>query len=437
MRRTRIRGILIGALILVIGVAIALVVRNYVAADDGEEPVCSVSISATKLETYPFGYLIKLDSTEGVKTIQGSITYDTEKFVYTRAASMGEVNEHDGTVTFILSAGDDGADDGNYGVFFMDKKTGATGSGLVTLSIDQVNYQSEDGEVPLSGDNVGGNRSISIEIPDPEPGPGPENPDPTVTPSEWTLNSTINAARLMCLHRGYDIESCSSSDEGLVSAVVDGDYIRVSTTAERDGDAIVTVNFSEGKTATATIHVKADQEPDVPVDPDDPVNPDDFPDIPVVEGSPVVTPSGNQSMIIGGILQMSVDQAGVTWTSSDTSVAIVDSSTGLISAVGKGAAIISVKNNTGKSTNFYVIVNEKDSENGSNSNNNSNSNNSSTNTTTNNIKNGTTSEGKENPTADDPVPQTGESTVEYVVIIGIITLVVASVIFKVKSRRNG
>lgn len=433
MRRTRIRGILIGALILVIGVAIALVVRNYVAADDGEEPVCSVSISATKLERFPFGYLIELNSTEGVKTIQGSITYDTEKFSFTNPVSGGEINEHDGTVTFIITAGDDG----NNGVFFMNEKTGATGSGLVTLSIDQVNYQSEDGEVPLSGDNVGGNRSISIEIPDPEPGPDPENPDPTVTPSEWTLSSTINAVRLLCLHRGYDIESCSSSDESLVSAVIDGDAIRVSTTAERDGDAIITVNFSEGKTATATIHVKADQEPDVPVDPDDPVNPDDFPDIPVVEGSPVVTPSGNQSMIIGSILQMSVDQAGVTWTSSDTSVAIVDSSTGLISAVGKGAAIISVKNNTGKSTNFYVIVNEKDSEDGSNSNNNSNSNNSSTNTTTNNIKNGTTSEGKENPTADDPVPQTGESTVEYVVIIGIITLVVASVIFKVKSRRNG
>lgn len=428
MRRTRTKGILTGALILIIGVVIALVVKNYVAAQDDEEPVYSVNLAVVQPR---YDYIVAvLNSTEGVKRIQGTITYDSEKIEFDQAGNPGDSPEcgindpSEGLVSFIV----DRSEDGRNVIFYMKKKEGVFGTTDVSLSIDSVIiYESEGRERQLSGDQVGGSRSATVDL-----GSEPVYEDPRISPAEWTLNSAMKTASLRCIQRGYEVISWSSSDESLVTVEANGEQAYVTTNAERAGDAVITVTLTDGKSATALIHVTVDEEPDIPDIPDDPdvpVDPDDFPDIPVIAGAPVVTPSGNQSLVIGDILQMSVDQTDVTWTSSDPSVVVVDSSTGLMSAVGKGAAYVTVKNNTGKSTSFYVIVNEK-SDSGNSSSEESSS------KTSNGIKNTTTNSGKETPTADDPVPQTGESTAEYIVIVAIVTLIVATIIFKIKSRKS-
>lgn len=426
MRRTRIKAILIGALLLVIGVVVALVIRNNVAAEGEEEPACTLNIYASYDEENDVVIVGLSDQgSEAIQTLIGSISYDASRFSGNSVSGGCNINE-EGTASLFF--------DGNFSggtMFTLIPNDGVYGTGTVSLSVTTANT--------YSGAQIASNGSASFSIPEPEPGPGPgpgpqpEYPDPRLSPAEWTLSEALPQAQLICIHRGYDIESWSSSNEGLVTIESNGDNAIITrASGDAEGDATITVTFVGGKTATALIHVTKDEEPVIPVDPDEPVDPDDFPDIPVVEGAPVITPSGNQSMTVGQTLQMSADQAGVVWTSSDTSIAIVDSSTGLISAVGKGAAIISVSNHTGKTTNFYVIVNEQ--ENGSNNNGNKSGNGSSTTNTT--IKNGTTNSGKETPTADDPVPQTGESTAEYIVLVGIVTLVVAAIIFKIKSKRN-
>lgn len=419
MRRTRIRAILIGTLVLLIGVAAALIIRNNVAAEGEDEPACTLNISAAySMDGNTVTVYLHDEGSEEITTLIGSISYDSSKYTSSNLAPGVNVNE-EGTASLFF--------DGNFpggAMFTLTPNEGVYGEGSVSLSITTANN--------YSGAQVRSNGSASFNIPDPGPGPGPEYPEPRLSPDDWSLDSTISYIQLICIHRGYEIQSWSSSNEGLVTVAPNGDTAIVSrASTDVEGDAVITVTFDGGKTASATIHVKKDEAP-VPVDPDDPIDPGEFPDIPVVEGAPVISPSGNQSMSIGGVLQMTADQVGVTWTSSDTSVAIVDSNTGFISAVGKGAAIISVRNNTGKTTSFYVIVNDGSSESGSNSSNSGNGS-STTNTT---IKNGTTNSGKETPTADDPVPQTGESTAEYLVLVGIVTLVVAAVIFKIKSKRN-
>ena len=139
---------------------------------------------------------------------------------------------------------------------------------------------------------------------------------------------------------------------------------------------------------------------------------------------------------------MQADQTNILWLSSDTSIATVDARSGLITAVSKGRTIVSVTNGNGRTQDFWVVVNnpqnEQQQNKQSNSDNNNSTNNKTTNTTTENTAtNGTvTPNGKANPTADDPVPATGENTAEMLILIAIVMLIVATVIFKKKSRKN-
>ena len=418
VRRTRIiKGLIIT---IILAVAAVLIYKNYVAAEDGLSVMMSNPGTVNQGESFSIEISFAGDIPEFDQS--ATISYDSEKL----SCSEGS----DGTATFFISGSG------------KTLSFNAIESGNASISISFPNGITGQSGNAYSDANVTGTKSVSVSVEESEQPDPPVEEYPVITPSVLSLTPSNNEGVLEC---SMDVE-WSSGNESLISVVPEGARkARVILLGESGGPVTVTATTLDGsKTAQALVGIGQDDNPYIPLpdEPDTPedINPDDYPDIPVQPGAPVVSPSGNQSLVVGNTLQLTVDQANVTWQSSDVGVAMVTGS-GLIQAISKGSAMITVKNTNGDSTSFFVIVNEESSNNSTNNgggNTNERNNQSTSNTTTKNttIENTTTKSGKENPTADDPVPETGENTMEMVVLIAIVTLIVAAVIFKKKSRKS-
>lgn len=137
--------------------------------------------------------------------------------------------------------------------------------------------------------------------------------------------------------------------------------------------------------------------------------------------NPILNPNGDRTLTVGQSEQVKADR-NVTWKSSDTNIVAIDAD-GKISAKKEGTATITATDANGKSTSFKVIVKAKA--------NNSNNNNVGA---TNNTNNESVTPQNTSSSANTTHPATGESTMEIFVILGVITLIVATIIFRRKSK---
>ena len=152
------------------------------------------------------------------------------------------------------------------------------------------------------------------------------------------------------------------------------------------------------------------------------------------------------SIKVGEIITVTADKK-VTWKSSDENIVGIDEN-GKIVGIKLGSAVIVATDENDKKSYITVIVYKSESsgtednsntgasnssnqgsnsESGNNSNKGSNSSNSSS-------KSPSTQNQQSSSSANDVVPATGESSVGTIIILAIVTLIVASVIFKHKIK---
>ncbi len=127
---------------------------------------------------------------------------------------------------------------------------------------------------------------------------------------------------------------------------------------------------------------------------------------------PKLTPSGNVTLTVGTVKQMKADSSKVYWDSSDLSVVTVDAN-GKLKALKAGKATITCTNSEGGSTSFTVTVTKELVQPDKNANGNQ--------TNSSSIVNG-------------DVPSTGEGSTEALIIFAIVTLIIAAIVFKKKSK---
>lgn len=165
------------------------------------------------------------------------------------------------------------------------------------------------------------------EVPTPEPA--------VLTMNKTSVELTVGSSFALTVS-GADKVAFSSSDEAVATVSANGTVQAVST-----GSAVITASAAD-TTATCRVAVTAAvDQPDNPVTPDTPVTPS--------------TPAGKDlslkafgsevtvqfSFNVGDTVPLEVDgtDATVTWSSSDTKIAIVDAS-GVVTAVSSGKATI-------------------------------------------------------------------------------------------------
>lgn len=222
------------------------------------------------------------------------------------------------------------------------------------------------------------------------------------------ISLRVNETAQFTITNGVPV-SWSSNNAGV--AVIDSESGVVVAVSE--GIATVTATSKEypDRRASATVYVTKEVE----------------------EGAPIITPSGLVRLKIGETAQMSSDTVGSIWSSNNTFVVQVDQN-GLLTAISVGDAKVTVTNpSTNKSTEFYVAVSDGTEPDSSGDENSSSSPSSTAGSTTGNA-NTVAGKGKTNSTAEEDVPATGESTVEMIVVLGIVTLVVAAIILRKKSK---
>ena len=140
----------------------------------------------------------------------------------------------------------------------------------------------------------------------------------------------------------------------------------------------------------------------------------------IVDGdNPIVNPTGDRTLTVGQSEQVKADR-NVTWQSSDTNIVTVDAD-GKITAKKVGTATITATDANGKSVSFKVTVKAKASNNNNVG-------------QTNNTNNESVTPGNTSSSVNTTHPATGESTLEIFVILGVITLIVATIIFRRKSK---
>ncbi len=454
MRRTRGRSTILAIIFMLLAV---LIIKNFVVAGD-DDYVYTVDLTATQTDGNTVVATISLSNPTA--SLQMNVTYPTDLLTLTGSEGLNQdyYNDQGGSIWIACF------NPSNQFHLYFSINDGAEGT--ATLSSSVSGATTIDGDAK-SGEQIGGIRSASVEI------SGGSGGDETSTPAVSTNNITLNINQSADISITNDVAVAWASSDANVAGLSNGNEFSVTVVGLTPGTATIYARSYADLNKYAEITVTVNQgetpepgpdDPPGPIDPDDPptpptpddpdepydpeipddpiINPGDLPDIDDVEGAPNITPSGPVSLVVGDTIQMQADQTNILWLSSDTSIATVDARSGLITAVSKGRTIVSVTNGNGRTQDFWVVVNnpqnEQQQNKQSNSDNNNSTNNKTTNTTTENTAtNGTvTPNGKANPTADDPVPATGENTAEMLILIAIVMLIVATVIFKKKSRKN-
>lgn len=146
-----------------------------------------------------------------------------------------------------------------------------------------------------------------------------------------------------------------------------------------------------------------------------------------------LTPNQPISLNVGDKYQVKANES-VTWSSGDETIAKIDSE-GNITAVGAGTTVIIAIGNNNSIAQLQVTVTGKSTGNSNSGTNNSNKNNSNSSSS----KNSSTGSVEQNnanssSTTNEVVPATGETSTGTLVVLGIVTLIIATIIFRKKAK---
>ena len=149
-----------------------------------------------------------------------------------------------------------------------------------------------------------------------------------------------------------------------------------------------------------------------------------------------LTPNQPISLNVGYKYQVKANES-VTWSSGDETIAKIDSE-GNITAVGAGTTVIIAIGNNNSIAQLQVTVTGKSTGNSNSGTNNSNKNNSNS-SSNNSSKNSSTGSVEQNnanssSTTNEVVPATGETSTGTLVVLGIVTLIIATIIFRKKAK---
>lgn len=370
--------------------------------------------------------------------VSGYLSYNKELFSYVEDQNMNKLfvgTNMDNQLNFMYYDFDAATVISKITLKF--KAIGTSGSGNFEIVSSEV-QDSEGKQYPTI---TGGSTTVTI-----KETPVATDPAPVLDTSTANIKvgetKNINVTNKDSITNGV---TWSSSDESKVT-VSNG-----TITGVAEGDATITAK-SEGGTATINVHVSAADNGDNP------------------STSGVVLSKTNVTLAVGGTETITANKQ-VTWFSTDTGIVTVDSN-GKLTGIAEGgpvtviatdansnAATVTVTvtatgnnqgggdNNNGNQNNGGENNNGNNSENNNGNNNgNSNSGNGSQNGTstgtqgsTNNSATGNSATGGATTTntsssANEVVPATGETSTGTIVILVIVTLIVASVIFKKNSR---
>lgn len=144
-----------------------------------------------------------------------------------------------------------------------------------------------------------------------------------------------------------------------------------------------------------------------------------------------LTPNQPISLNVGDKYQVKANE-NVTWSTGNEAIAKIDSE-GNITAVGVGTTVIIAIGNNNSIAQLQVTVTGKGTGNTNSGTNNSNKNNS------NSSKNTSTGKAEQNnanssSTTNEVVPATGETSTGTLVVLGIVTLIIATIIFRKKAK---
>lgn len=170
-------------------------------------------------------------------------------------------------------------------------------------------------------------------------------------------------------------------------------------TAVGVGKATITATATNGKTATMSITVEANTSENSTVT------------------DPVITPNTDQSLAIGKTLKLSADR-DVEWSSGNTAIATVDSN-GNVKGISEGTTQIVAKAD-GRFSSVTVTVSSDGKATGK-------SNKTST-------GNASTNGGNSSSVVNESVPSTGEASTGTLLLLGIITLIIATIVFRKKVK---
>lgn len=141
-----------------------------------------------------------------------------------------------------------------------------------------------------------------------------------------------------------------------------------------------------------------------------------------------LTPNQPISLNVGDKYQVKANE-NVTWSTGNEAIVKIDSE-GNITAVGVGTTVIIAIGNNNSIAQLQVTVTGKGIGN-TNSGTNSNKNNSNKNTSTGNVEQNNANSSS---TTNEVVPATGETSTGTLVVLGIITLIIATIIFRKKAK---
>lgn len=420
--------------IAIIAVAVVvLIMCNSINANAYEVKLSSNNSTVNSGDTFT----VTMKFSDITSMMNAKLTYDPNLFLYKGHKEIPglQVNESQkGTIAFLYYVDEGEGSLDSISFSFEAQTVSEEKSGAFTIGQD-IAIVTNDKNLNYTNIQQGSIFECSVTV---KPKKQVADKAPIITPS-GDISLTVGETKKLTADKDV---TWSSSDSSIVKVDENGNI-----TGVKEGNAIITATDKvTGLKTNVTVTVHENGNPDNP-------NPS--------TGAPVITPGGDVNLKVGDSQQMTADQ-DVTWKSSDESVATVDS-TGKITAVGKGTAIIIATNANGESTSFTVTVDDADSSNnngngnsnndqnnGSNNGSNDGSNNGSNNGSNGSSSNGSssngsssggsstggtsTSTGNSSSTADAAVPATGESSVETIAILVIVTLIVGTIIFRRKSK---
>ncbi|MBP3707723.1 MAG: Ig-like domain-containing protein [Clostridia bacterium] len=214
-------------------------------------------------------------------------------------------------------------------------------------------YISKSQGKSISGSIMHATAKVKIEKQEPDPVDPPEE--------EFKLDTTIiemkvgESKDLPGNNKKKDVQ-WTTSDETVVE--INGNSVK----GLKKGDATLTAKTADNESAVLT--VKVDEKTD-PNDPGEEPNPGEEPDDPgETPTQPVVVPlkiePSIRKMYVGEVDRYGVNKdVTITWSSSNKSVAIIDQSTGQVTAVGEGKATITATTQNGETATAQIIVERK------------------------------------------------------------------------------
>lgn len=142
-----------------------------------------------------------------------------------------------------------------------------------------------------------------------------------------------------------------------------------------------------------------------------------------------LTPNQPISLKVGDKYQVKANE-NVTWSSGDETIAKIDSE-GNITAVSSGTTVITAIGNNNSIAQLQITVTGNGTGNSNSGTNNSNKNNSKNNSSTGNVEQNNANSSS---TTNEVVPATGETSTGTLVVLGIVTLIIATIIFRKKAK---